>query len=157
MKQFIIMLVIVTGSFMASGCASTGGTYSRGQVGTVQQVNFGTVEHVRPVLIEGKSGAAGAGIGAVVGGIVGSGIGSGSGRDIATVLGAVGGGVLGYKTQKDLTKVFLCLGTLHPIDGRLYLNLDERIQDQWLKDVPGRIKTADKNWKQIKDKSPQSL
>ena len=43
------------------------------------------------------------------------------------------------------------------IDGRLYLNLDERIQDQWLKDVPGRIKTADKNWKQIKDKSPQSL
>ncbi len=36
------------------------------------------------------------------------------------------------------------------VDGRLYLNLDESIQDQWLKDVPGRIRTADKNWKEIR-------
>ncbi|WP_419812675.1 YHS domain-containing (seleno)protein [Bacterioplanoides sp.] len=43
------------------------------------------------------------------------------------------------------------------VDGRLYLNLDAGIQDEWLKDVPGRIKAADKNWKKIKDKSPASL
>jgi YHS domain-containing protein len=43
------------------------------------------------------------------------------------------------------------------IDGRLYLNLDENIQDQWLKDVPGRIKTADKNWTEIRDKAPSDL
>ena len=37
------------------------------------------------------------------------------------------------------------------VDGRLYLNLDEYIQDMWLKDVPGRIKAADANWKKIKN------
>jgi len=43
------------------------------------------------------------------------------------------------------------------VDGRLYLNLDENVQDQWLKDVPGRIKTADTNWTKIKDKAPSEL
>lgn len=31
------------------------------------------------------------------------------------------------------------------VDGQLYPNLDTNIQDQWLKDVPGRIKAADTN------------
>lgn len=43
------------------------------------------------------------------------------------------------------------------VDGTLYLNLDTGIQAEWLKDVPGRIKTADTKWKEIKDKSPASL
>ena len=43
------------------------------------------------------------------------------------------------------------------VDGTLYLNLDENIQHEWLKDVPGRIKTADANWKNIRNKAPSSL
>ncbi len=43
------------------------------------------------------------------------------------------------------------------VDERLYQNLDVGIQEQWLKDVPGRIKTADKKWVKIKDQSPASL
>lgn len=43
------------------------------------------------------------------------------------------------------------------VDGRLYLNLDANIQDQWLKDVPGKIKSADANWSRIKDKAPSEL
>ena len=43
------------------------------------------------------------------------------------------------------------------VDNRLYLNLDANIQDEWLKDVPGRIKAADKQWEKIKDKSAASL
>lgn len=43
------------------------------------------------------------------------------------------------------------------VDDRLFLNLDVGIQEQWLKDVPGRIKTADSKWIKIKDKSPASL
>ncbi|NKC02295.1 MAG: YHS domain protein [Pseudomonadales bacterium] len=43
------------------------------------------------------------------------------------------------------------------VDGRLYLNLDAGIQDSWLKDVPGRIATADSKWQKIKNKSPASL
>ena len=43
------------------------------------------------------------------------------------------------------------------VDGRLYLNLDKNIQKEWSKDIPGRIKLAEKNWPQIKDKSPSEL
>lgn len=43
------------------------------------------------------------------------------------------------------------------VDGKLYLNLDERIQEKWLDDVPGQIKKANKNWRSIRDKSPASL
>lgn len=43
------------------------------------------------------------------------------------------------------------------IDGKLYLNLDTGIQDMWLKDVPGRIATANGEWKKIKDVDPASL
>ncbi len=43
------------------------------------------------------------------------------------------------------------------VDGRLYLNLDTSIQSDWLKDVPGRIKSADANWREIEDKDPASL
>ncbi|MBB6523022.1 YHS domain-containing (seleno)protein [Pseudoteredinibacter isoporae] len=43
------------------------------------------------------------------------------------------------------------------VDGTLYLNLDAGIQDLWFKDVPGRIKSANAEWKNIKDKSPSSL
>ena len=43
------------------------------------------------------------------------------------------------------------------VDGRLYLNLDVEIQSQWLKDVPGRIASAERKWKSIRDKAPSSL
>ena len=43
------------------------------------------------------------------------------------------------------------------IDGKTYLNLDVGIQSEWLKDVPGRIRTANGNWEQIKDKDPAAL
>ena len=43
------------------------------------------------------------------------------------------------------------------VDGKTYLNLDAGIQIEWLKDIPGRIKTADGEWKNIKNKNPASL
>ena len=43
------------------------------------------------------------------------------------------------------------------VDGRLYLNLDVGIQSQWLNDVPGRIETADAQWRKIEHKNPASL
>ena len=43
------------------------------------------------------------------------------------------------------------------VDGRLYLNLDAKVQDIWLKDVPGHIAQANENWENIKDKSPAEL
>ena len=43
------------------------------------------------------------------------------------------------------------------VDERLYLNLDTGIKKEWRKDIPGNIQKANKNWKQIKDKSPSDL
>ena len=43
------------------------------------------------------------------------------------------------------------------VDGKLYVNLDRDIQRKWQKDVPGHIKTADANWRSIKDKAPSDL
>ena len=43
------------------------------------------------------------------------------------------------------------------VDGTTYLNLDISIQSEWLKDVPGRIDSADAKWSKIKNKNPASL
>ena len=36
------------------------------------------------------------------------------------------------------------------VDGKLYFNLDNGIKTMWVKDIPGNIKKANKNWKKIK-------
>jgi YHS domain-containing protein len=43
------------------------------------------------------------------------------------------------------------------VDGRLYLNLDAGIQKAWLRDVPGAIKKADKNWPKLATKLPSEI
>ena len=37
------------------------------------------------------------------------------------------------------------------VDGRLYLNLDNSIKAMWVKDIPGNIKKANKNWPGIRN------
>ena len=39
------------------------------------------------------------------------------------------------------------------VDGGLYLNFDQAVQDKWLKDIPGFIEKADKAWPGIDPKS----
>ena len=43
------------------------------------------------------------------------------------------------------------------VDGKLYLNLDKKIQNTWNKDVNGYIVKANNNWIDIKHKSPSEL
>ena len=43
------------------------------------------------------------------------------------------------------------------VDGKLYLNLDTKIQSTWLKDTPGNIKKANTQWTKIKHKAPSEL
>lgn len=35
------------------------------------------------------------------------------------------------------------------VDGKLYLNLNQDVQDIWRKDIPGYIEKGDKNWPEI--------
>lgn len=62
----------------------------------------GTVSAIEPVQVRGEGSGAGAIGGAVAGGVVGSQIGGGSGRRIATVIGAIGGGYAGHKTEERM-------------------------------------------------------
>jgi YHS domain-containing protein len=43
------------------------------------------------------------------------------------------------------------------VDGKLYFNLDSKIRGLWSADIPGRIKTADTNWKVIASKPAAEL
>lgn len=43
------------------------------------------------------------------------------------------------------------------VDGKLYLNLDQKVADIWVKDIPGYITKSEASWPQIKDKAPSEL
>jgi hypothetical protein len=43
------------------------------------------------------------------------------------------------------------------VDGKLYLNVSKVVQQKWLQDVPGHVKTAEGNWPNIKNKAPKDL
>jgi len=43
------------------------------------------------------------------------------------------------------------------VDGKLYLNLDNKIKGIWAKDISGNISKADNNWEAIKHKKSASL
>jgi len=37
------------------------------------------------------------------------------------------------------------------VNGKLYLNYNSEIQDKWIKDIPGYIQKADRNWPGVLD------
>jgi outer membrane lipoprotein SlyB len=67
-------------------------------------VQYGVVDAVRPVQLEGTKSPVGAVAGAAVGGIAGSGVGGGRGAAIATVVGAVAGGLAGAAIEEGVTR-----------------------------------------------------
>ena len=65
-----------------------------------ESVRYGIVTRIEPVSLEGDHQLGlGAVLGAAAGGIIGHQFGGGSGRDVATVIGAVGGGLAGNTIQ----------------------------------------------------------
>jgi outer membrane lipoprotein SlyB len=106
MKQTVAIFAVIGLLVLATGCQSTltGESYSRSEARKAQQVQYGTVEHLRPVAIEGTKTPIGAGAGAAVGGIAGSSVGGGKGAAVASVVGAVAGGVAGAAVEEQATK-----------------------------------------------------
>ena len=88
------------------GCAQGlgGGTYSRTEARRAMTVQFGTIESVRGVQLEGTKTPIGSVAGAAVGGIAGSTIGGGRGQALATVIGAVAGGLAGSAVEERATR-----------------------------------------------------
>jgi outer membrane lipoprotein SlyB len=60
----------------------------------------GTIEGVTPMEVKGESKGVGAVAGVLLGGVLGHQVGGGRGKDVATVVGAVGGGLAGNEAEK---------------------------------------------------------
>jgi outer membrane lipoprotein SlyB len=106
--QRLVVVGLLAGITLISACASSksGDAYERRQGRTVQDVQGGTVESVRPVLIEGTKSGVGAAAGGIAGGVVGRG-GSGRsdiGRAVGSVAGAVVGGIAGAAAEEGFTR-----------------------------------------------------
>lgn len=102
----IAVLAVAALAVTLAGCASGlgGGTYERGEARRAMTVQYGSVEAVRMVQLEGTKSPVGTVAGAAVGGIAGSGIGGGRGQAVATVLGAVVGGMAGSAIEEGVTR-----------------------------------------------------
>jgi outer membrane lipoprotein SlyB len=82
--------------------------------------NCGTIESVTPIQRNAKSGS---GVGVVAGGalgaVLGNQIGKGGGRAVATILGAVGGGLAGNAIEKNMKKETVYQVQVRMQDGSL--------------------------------------
>jgi outer membrane lipoprotein SlyB len=101
-----LVLVLVVSVLVLAGCPASmsGAAYSRDQARGTQDVQYGTVETVRQVLIEGTGTGIGALGGAATGGVLGSGIGGGRGQSLAIIGGALLGGVAGAAAEEGMTR-----------------------------------------------------
>jgi outer membrane lipoprotein SlyB len=100
-----LLLLLIISMLGLSGCTSvlSGKTYGREDARQMLRVDFGIVEDVRNVMIEGTSGVVGTASGAAIGGIAGAGVGDGRGSAIASIAGAVIGGLIGAATEEGVT------------------------------------------------------
>ena len=98
--------VAVFALLVLGGCAQGlgSGAYSRTEARRAMTVQFGTIESVRGVQLEGTKTPIGSVAGAAVGGITGSTIGGGRGQAVATVIGAVAGGLAGSAVEEGATR-----------------------------------------------------
>ena len=96
MKRGFLSSIALTAALTATGCASDGVATSVGE----QSVRYGPIEEIVPVELEGDHQlGVGAVVGAAAGGVLGHQVGRGSGRDVATLLGAIGGAFVGNEVQ----------------------------------------------------------
>jgi len=104
--KLIFLLILVSSSILTIGCVGhlDGQTYDRDQARRVQQIQYGVIRDITPVVLEGTQSHVGSIAGAIVGGLAGSAIGKGRGSTIAAVVGAVAGGVAGNAAEEKLTR-----------------------------------------------------
>lgn len=107
MRRVVASLTLLAAVVTLAGCASTlsGASYSRDQARVAQDVEYGRVEAVHVVAIEGTKSNIGAGAGAIAGGVAGAGVGSGSTtRTVGALAGAIIGGMAGAAAEEGLTR-----------------------------------------------------
>jgi outer membrane lipoprotein SlyB len=103
MKKLSMTLPIIVASALLGACATTGSGYSRNDLHAEASVQYGVIESVRPVNVDGTHSGIGAGAGALLGGLAGSQIGHGAGSAAGAVVGAVAGGLGGNYLENRAT------------------------------------------------------
>ncbi len=105
-KTLTILLVLVASAGLLTSCVSSRSAqvYSRDQAMQEMRVNYGTVQSVRAVQIEGTQSGVGAVGGGVTGGVLGSMVGGGRGQVLGAVVGALGGAAAGAMLEEGVTK-----------------------------------------------------
>jgi outer membrane lipoprotein SlyB len=101
----LIILAVAVGAFI-TGCTFPSGSHvvSRRQVGQLQRIEYGTVQKVSNVVVEGERGQIGMYGGGVTGAAAGGAVGQGVGRDLARAGGAVVGAVAGQAVEEAVTR-----------------------------------------------------
>lgn len=102
----LLLVGILAAALLAAGCAPmrSGDAYHRGEALRAQSVEFGTIETLRPVVIEGGQTGVGTIGGVALGGIAGSTVGGGRGSAAGAVAGAILGGIAGSAIERDATR-----------------------------------------------------
>ncbi len=106
LKTLAVLAVTSLAVLLLSGCmpeSRSGDVYSRDQARVAHTVYYGTILRVEEVTLEGTNTGAGTLAGGAMGGALGSAVGGGSGRTIATVGGAILGGIAGTAAEKGMT------------------------------------------------------
>lgn len=121
MKALYSAALVAVMAFTSTACVSNlkGDTYSRDEARRAQEVNYGTVQNVRLVVIEGTKSNVGTAAGGVIGGIAGSTVGDGTGSALGTAVGAVIGGLFGAAAEEGMTRQQGVEVTVQMEDGRL--------------------------------------
>ncbi len=106
MKMTRTLIAFLLIGQVLTGCAASqsSGAYSRQNARQVQDVEWGTVQSIRPVQIEGTKSGVGAIAGGAAGGVAGKGIGRGRTGTLGAIGGAVVGGVAGAVTEEVVTR-----------------------------------------------------
>jgi outer membrane lipoprotein SlyB len=98
--------VVALAGVFVTGCTlpSSGRVVSRRQVGQMQRIEWGTVQTISDVVVEGERGQIGLYGGGLTGAAAGGGVGQGVGRDLARAGGAVVGAVTGQAVEEAVTR-----------------------------------------------------
>jgi outer membrane lipoprotein SlyB len=98
--------VILVFSALAAGCTfpSSSRVVSRQQAGQLRRVEYGTVQKVNSVVVEGQRGPIGLYGGGAAGAAATGDVGHGVGTDLAQVGGAVVGAVAGQAVEEVITR-----------------------------------------------------
>lgn len=126
-SRSLVLAGALVAALLAAGCAPmrSADVYHRGEALRAQSVEFGSIEGLRPVTIEGGQTGVGTIGGAALGGIAGSTVGGGRGSAAGAVAGAILGGIAGSAIERDVTKANGVEITIRLDSGRMIAVVQE--------------------------------